>query len=141
MLTTTAASAVPDTRHGRTRALCTAGGALAAGLTWLVEARLLGIHLNFRFGTGHIQAIAAGQAIAVAAAAALLGWLLLTLLERRTPHARLLWTAIALAAVAASLALPLAAATTASAAAGLVVMHLAVGAAVIPAMARTARAR
>jgi hypothetical protein len=74
-------------------------------------------------------------------AASLLGWLLLALLERRTPRARLVWTSIALAALAASLALPLAVATTTSAAAGLIVMHLAVGAAVIPAMAYTARAR
>lgn len=70
-------------------------------------------------------------------AASLLGWLLLALLERRTPHARLLWTTIALAALAASLALPLAAATTTSAVVGLVVLHLMIGAAVIPAMART----
>jgi hypothetical protein len=74
-------------------------------------------------------------------AAALLGWLLLALLERRTSHARLLWTTIALAAVAVSLALPLAVATTTSAVAGLIVMHLTVGAAVIPAMAHTARTR
>jgi hypothetical protein len=40
-----------------------------------------------------------------------------------------------------SLPLPLAAATTTAAAVALVVMHLTVGAAVIPAMARTARAR
>ena len=44
-------------------------------------------------------------------------------------------------ALAASLALPLAAATTSSAIAGLIVMHLAVAAVVIPALARTARAR
>jgi hypothetical protein len=74
-------------------------------------------------------------------AASLLGWLLLALLERRTPHARALWTTIALAALAASLALPLAVATTTSAVAGLVVMHVTVGGAVIPAMAHTARAR
>jgi hypothetical protein len=74
-------------------------------------------------------------------AAALLGWLLLALLERRTPHARLLWTTCALAALAASLALPLAAAMTTLAVAGLIVMHLSVGAAVIPAMAHTARAQ
>jgi hypothetical protein len=71
-----------------------------------VEVPLLGIHLNFRFGTGHIQAIAVGQVIGVAVAASLLGWLLLALLERRTSHARLLWTAITLAAVAASLGRP-----------------------------------
>jgi hypothetical protein len=140
MLTTTA-SAVPQIKHGRARALSAAGGALAAALAWIVEVPLLGIHLNVRFGAGHIQAIAIGQVIGVTVAASLLGWLLLTLLERRTPHARPLWTVIALAALAASLALPLAAATTTSAAVGLIVMHLSVGGAVIPAMAHTARAR
>jgi len=109
---------------------------------------LLGIHLNVRFGAarmhtgaGHIQTISVGQVIGVAVAASLLGWLLLALLERRTPQARIRWTAIALAALAASLALPLAFATTTSAVAGLIVMHLTVGAVVIPAMARTARTR
>jgi predicted permease len=140
MLTTTA-PAVLDSKQGRARALCAAGGAPAAALAWIVEVPLLGIHLNFRFGGGHIQTIAVGQVIGVTVAASLLGWLLLAFLERRTPHARPLWTTIALVALAASLALPLAAATTTSAVAGLVVMHVTVGAAVIPAMAHTARAR
>ena len=140
MLTTTA-PAVPDFKPGRARALSAAGGALAAALAWIAEVPLLGIHLNFRFGAGHIQTIAAGQVIGVTVAASLLGWLLLALLERRTPHARLLWTTIALAALAASLALPLAAATTTSAITGLIVMHMTVGAVVIPAMAHTARTR
>jgi hypothetical protein len=81
------------------------------------------------------------KVIGVTAAASLPGWLLLAQLERRTPRARLLWTTIALAAPAASLALPLAAATTSSAVTGLIVMHLTVGTVVIPAMARTARTR
>ncbi len=140
MLTTTA-HAVPDIKQSRARALCAAGGALAAAIAWIVEVPVLGIHLTFRFGTGHIQTIAVGQVIGVAVAASLLGWLLLALLERRTPRARLLWTTIALVVLAASLALPLAVVTTTSAIAGLVVMHLTVGAAVIPAMAHTARAR
>jgi hypothetical protein len=141
MLTTTTTPAVLDSKHGRARALCAAGGALAAALAWIVEVPLLGIHLNFRFGTGHIQTIAAAQVIGVTVVASLLGWLLLALLELRTPHARLLWTTIAVAAVAASLALPLTVATTTSAVAGLIVMHVTVGAAVIPAMAHTARTR
>ena len=139
--TTTTASAVPHIKQGRTRALCAAGGALAAALAWAVEVPLLGIHLTVRFGAGHIQTIAVGQVLGVTVAASLLGWLLLALLERRTPRARLLWTISALAALAASLALPLIAATTTSAAAGLIAMHLTVGAAVIPALAHTARAR
>ena len=140
MLTTTA-PAEPDIKQRRARALCAAGGALAAALAWVVEVPLLGIHLTVRFGAGHIQTIAVGQVLGVTVAASLLGWLLLALLERRTPHARPLWTTTALAALAASLALPLAAATTTSAIAGLIVLHLTVGAAVIPAMAHTARAR
>jgi hypothetical protein len=144
MLTTstnTSASALPHVNQSRARALCAFGGVLAAALAWTVEVPLLGIQLNFRFGAGHTQTIAAGQVIGVTVAAVLLGWLLLVLLERRTPRARPLWTTIALAALASSLALPLAAATTTAATAGLIVMHLTVGAAVIPAMARTARAR
>ena len=147
MLTTTA-SAAPHIKQGRARALSAAGGALAAALAWIAEVPLLGIHLNVRFGAGrmhtgasHLQTITIGQVIGVAAAASLLGWLLLVLLERRTPRARILWTTAALAALAASLALPLAFATTSSAVAGLIVMHLTVGAVVIPAMARTARTR
>jgi|SRR5689334_16106258 len=140
MLTTTA-PAVRDMKQGRVRALCAAGGALAAALAWIVEVPLLGIHLDFRFGTGHIQTIGVGQVIGVSLAASLIGWLLLSVLDRRTPHARAIWTTIALVALAASLALPLAAATTTAAAVGLIVMHLTVGAAVIPAMARSARAR
>ena len=106
-----------------------------------MEVPLLGVHLTFRFGAGHSQTITVGQVVGVSLAASLAGWLLLALLERRTTHARLRWTTIALVALAASLALPLAAATTTSAAVALVVMHLTVGTAVIPAMARTARAR
>src|SRR5580693_3954124 len=141
LTTTTTAAAVPHIKQGRARALSAVGGALAAALAWVVEVPLLGIHLNVRFGAGHTQTIAIGQVIGVTVAASLLGWLLLALLERRTPRARLLWTTIALAALAASLALPLAAATTTSAVTGLIVMHLSVGAVVIPAMARTARTR
>ena len=141
MITTTTAPAAPDVKPGRTRALCAAGGALAAAAAWAVEVPLLGIHLNIRFGPGHVQTIAVGQVIGVSLAASLLGWLLLAMLDRRTTQARRLWTTIALVALAVSLALPLAAATTTAALTGLIVMHLAVGAAVIPAMARTARAR
>lgn len=149
MLTTTpaltTAAAVPAVKKGRTRALCAAGGALAAALAWTIEVPLLGIHLNFRYGTSHIEIVAVSQIIGASLAASLLGWLLLAVLDRRTRHARTLWTSLALAGLAASVALPLAAATTSatttSALVGLAAMHLTVGAAVIPAMASTARAR
>ncbi len=81
-----------------------------------------------------------GQVIGVSLAASLPGWLLLAVLDRRTPRARAAWASAALMILVASLALPLAAATTTAAMIGLIAMHLAVAAAVIPAMARTARA-
>src|SRR5579863_7967357 len=142
MLTITA-PAVPEIRQARARALCVAGGALAAAVAWAVEVPLLGIDLNFRYGTSHTQIVAVGQVIGATLAALLAGWLLLAVLEQRTPHARTLWISLALAGLAASVALPLTlattAATSASARVGLVVLHLTIGAAVIPAMARTAR--
>jgi hypothetical protein len=164
MITTTPAAATDTKQRStrvRTRALCVAGGALAAAIAWAVEVPLLGIHLTIRFGNGRfgprpfgpghfgpgpfsagpVQTISVGQIVGISLAAALLGWLLLTILERHTSRARLIWTSTALVALAVSLSLPLAAATTTAAAAGLVLLHLTVGAAVIPAMARTARTR
>ena len=144
MLTITA-PAVPDIRQARTRALCVAGGTLAAAVVWTVEVPLLGIDLNFRYGTSHTQIVAVGQVIGASLAALLLGWLLLAVLEQRTPYARTLWISLALIGLATSMALPLTVATTVAtttaAVVGLVVMHLTVGAAVIPVMARTVRAR
>jgi hypothetical protein len=124
-------------KQGRTRALCVAGGALAAVAVWIIEVPLLGIQLSIRFGGGHVQTIGTGQIIGVSLAASLLGWLLLAILEKRSSHARLAWTSTAVVAAAASLALPLAAAITTAAITGLIVMHLAVAAAVIPALSRT----
>jgi len=129
--------AAPATRQTRARALCAAGGAAAAAIAWVIEVPLLGVHLTVRFGAMHPQTVALWQAVVTALVAALLGWLLLAVLGRRTARARAAWTGISVLVLAASLALPLTAATTASAAAGLAVLHLAVGVAVIPGMART----
>lgn len=139
--TTSTTTAAPPVKAGRARALCVAGAALAAALAWNVEVRALLIHLTFRFGAGQAQTVALGEVIAVTVAASLLGWLLLALLERRTAQARRPWVITALAVLAASLALPLTAATTTSAVAGLIALHMTVGVVVIPAMARTARGR
>jgi hypothetical protein len=123
----------------RTRALAATGGALAAVAVWIAEVPLAGVSLSIRFGSGHAQIVGIGPVIGISLVASLLGWLLLTLLDRRSPRARTVWTRAALAVLVVSLALPLAAATTTAAAAGLIVMHLAVAAAVIPPMRRTAR--
>ena len=135
------ASVVRDVRQSRARALCAVGGAAAAAIAWAIEVPLMGIRLSIRFGGAHPQTVAAAQVIGVALAAGLIGWLLLTALDRRASRPRATWTGIALLVLAASLALPLAAATTTSAAIGLIVLHLVVGAAVIPGMASTVQSR
>ena len=131
--------AVRDVRRIQARALSVAGGAAAAAIAWSVEVPLLGVRLSIKFGAMHPQTVVAGQVIGAALVAGLLGWLLLALLDRRTPRARAAWTGAALLVLVVSLALPLAAATTTAAAAGLIVLHVVVAAAVIPALAATAR--
>ncbi len=131
--------AVRDARRSWARALCAAGGAAAAAIAWAVEVPLLGIRLTVRFGAMAPQTVVAGQVVGAALVAGLLGWLLLAVLDRRAARGRTAWTAVALLVLAVSLALPLAAATTTSAAVGLVVLHLIVGAVVIPGLASTAR--
>jgi len=141
MLTSTRNAPAQVSSRSRVRALCVAGGAAAAAIAWAVEVPLLGIRLGVRFGAMHTQVVALGQVAGAALVAGLLGWLLLAVLSRRTARVRAAWTATALVVLAASLALPLVAATTAAAAAGLVGAHLAVGAVVIPGLARTATTR
>jgi hypothetical protein len=141
MLTATTTATAPDAKQGRARALCIAGGAAAAAIAWAIEVPLLGVRLTVRFGAMHPQTVAAGQVIGAALVAGLIGWLLLAALDRRTPRARTIWTVTALLVLALSLLLPLAAGTTAAAVTGLLVLHLTVGAVVIPGLARTARSR
>jgi hypothetical protein len=133
--------AVRDARRNWARALYVTGGAAAAAIAWAVEAPLLGIRLTVRFGAMAPQTVVAGQVVGAALVAGLLGWLLLAALSRRAAGARTgtVWAGVALLVLAVSLALPLAAATTTSAAVGLVVLHLVVAAVVIPGLASTAR--
>jgi hypothetical protein len=131
--------AVRDVRRIRARALSVVGAAAAAAIAWSVEVPLLGVRLSIKFGAMHAQTVVAGQVIGAALVAGLLGWLLLALLDQRIARARAAWTGAAVLVLVLSLALPLAAATTTSAAVGLLVLHVVVAAAVIPALAATAR--
>ena len=136
--------AMRDVKRSWARALCVASGAVAAAIAWAVEVPLLGTRLTVRFGAMAPQTVVAGQVVGAALVAGLLGWLLLAALDRRAARARAtrisaVWTAAALLVLAVSLALPLAVATTTAAAVGLVVLHLVVGAVVIPGLASTTR--
>jgi hypothetical protein len=128
-------------RIGLRRTVSVAGAVIAALGVWVIAVPILGAHLTIRFGSGAPQTIG----IALVAGASLLGslggWGLLALLERRTPRARTIWTAVAVVVVVASLSLPLIAATTMSAKVALSLTHLAVAAVLIPTLSRSSRAR
>jgi Family of unknown function (DUF6069) len=128
------------TRLSRTRVLSIGGAVTAAVAVWAVAVPLLGLHLIIRFGTGSPQSIGLDFVVGASLIASLAGWGLLAMLERRTPHARLIWTIAALAVLLVSLSLPLSAGTTASTRAALAAMHVAVAAVLIPALrSRSAR--
>src|ERR1700722_11890357 len=99
-MVTVNAPAVPAlARPARRRALSVAGGVLAALAGWGIEVPLLGVHLYIRFGGAAPHLVGAGEVAVVALAGGLAGWLLLALLDRRTPRARAWWTGAALVAL------------------------------------------
>ena len=118
------------------RALGAVGATAAAVVVWAIAVPGLGTHLLIRFGSGTPQTVTGGLVAGAALLASLCGWGLLTVLERRTRHARAIWTAAAVTVTAASLSLPLIAGTTAATAAALSLMHLAVAGVLIPALRR-----
>ena len=122
------------TRLSRTRVLGVGGAVTAAVAVWAVAVPLLGLHLIVRFGTGSPQSIGLDFVVGASVIASLAGWGLLAMLERRTPHARLIWTITAVAVLLVSMSLPLSAGTTASTRAALAAMHVAVAAVLIPAL-------
>ena len=133
--------ATPTTRPRRARALAVVAAALAALAVWLVTDPLLGIDLAgpTRPGSQELMSITPALVAGTSLVVALAGWGLLALLERFTARARTSWTAIALLVALLSLAGPLSAlaSTTAANAVALALMHLAVAAVLIPGLAGT----
>ena len=118
------------------RALGVVGAAIAATVVWAIAVPLLGVQLQVRFGGGALQGVGIDVVLISSLLGSLVGWGVLALLEQRTARARAIWTGLATAGVLASLSLPLIAGSTISTKATLAVMHLAVGAVLIPAMRR-----
>lgn len=138
MATTSAlgyASSVHQARSRRAAAVVAA--VMAAALVWAVSVSLLGVNLAVRFGSGSVQTVSVGYVIGASLIASLLSWLLLSVLERRTSHARAIWTALAFLVLIASLGLPLSAAVTTSSRVTLIAMHLLVAGVLIPALRST----
>lgn len=139
---TTTASTAPSTAprvRARPQRAAAVGGAVAAGLAiWVVAVPGLGVELTARSGGGELV-VGPPSVVLAGLVAGLGGWGLLALLERFAGRPRVAWTVTAVTVLVLSLAGPLAQATTVSAAAVLVAMHIAVGTVVVVVLGRTAR--
>jgi hypothetical protein len=132
MTTTTTRTRSTTTGRVSHRALTVAAAILAAAVVWFVAVPVAGLDLLVRPGGGATQHVGIGSVLTVSLLAALLGWGLLTLLERLLPaHARTVWTVVAVTVLVLSLAGPLTGGTTAAVTVTLSLMHVAVGAALI----------
>jgi len=125
----------------RNRHAAVAATAATAAASWAVVTQVAGVHLGVQFPGSSPTTVALGPTIGAAATSTLLGWATLALLEKRASRPRRTWVAVAVAALVVSLSLPVAFATTASAALGLAALHVAVAAVAITGLARTATAR
>jgi hypothetical protein len=134
--TTVPQSTTSQAAHrNRDRALAVLGAVLAVLAVWVVAVPLLGADLLVRTGD-QTRPVGVGSVVAISLVAGLLAWALLALLERR-PGGRQRWTAVAVVLLVLSLSGPLTAGETAAAKAGLVLLHLAVAAVLIPGLRRT----
>jgi hypothetical protein len=136
-------SAAPAAASPKARWVTRAGAvglaALAAALVWVVVDPLLGVDLAVtRSGTTTV--VGPGLAVGMALGAALLGWAFLAVLERFTSRAERVWTITAVAVLLLSFAMPFnSGEADTSAKWSLLVMHLAVGAVLIPLLSRNSR--
>jgi hypothetical protein len=123
----------------KTRGTAVLAATAAAAAVWILAGPVAGAALDIeQAGQDQPQHIGLGPVIFAAASAALLGWGLLALLERFTSKARTAFTITAAAVLLVSLTGPMAG-TTSGTTTALMCMHLAVGAALIPLLARTTR--
>jgi hypothetical protein len=118
---------------------------LAAVAVWVVTSVVLGLDMqepHLGEVSGKLPDLGLRPVAITAAGGALLGWAALAVMERFSDRAQTLWTYTAIAVLLLSIAAPLAASEVSDATrAVLVVMHLAVGAVLIPGLARTSTAR
>lgn len=120
----------------RRRGLTVAGATAAAVLLWIVAAAT-GVDFEVA-AMGPPMTVSLPLVVAAALFASLAGWGVLALLERRTSRARQIWTALAVAVLLISLVpLPTAEAPAATRVC-LALMHISVGAVLIPGLRASA---
>jgi len=123
------------------RALGVIGAALGAAAVWAIAVPGLGLHLAVKFGTGPSQAVGIDLVLISAVGGSLAGWTVLALLEWRTRRGLTIWTVLAVAGVILSLSAPLITGANLPTKITLPLMHLAVGAVLIPFMRISSRVR
>lgn len=137
------ATTVAPARTRRTSRAVAAGlAAVGALLVWLVADPLLGVDFDVtRSGTTTV--VGPGMVITMALGAGLVGWAFLALLERFAPSsAHRAWVITASVVLLLSLVMPFNSGEIAAGAkVSLLLMHLVVGAVLIPLYARTVSAR
>ena len=116
------------------RLLAVPGAALAVVMVWLLADKVAGVDLHQpAFSSTKAQALSAGFVAAVGVIAALLGWVLLAVLERLSVRGRRLWLGLSVIALLASLGLPLSGhGVSAGNRIALICMHLAAAAVLLP---------
>ncbi|MPY81387.1 MAG: hypothetical protein GEV04_23940 [Actinophytocola sp.] len=111
----------------------------AAPAVWVVADPVLGYDLTVEQSGGSTMTVSAPFVLVTALVASLAGWAALAILERFAHRAGTIWTVAATVVLVASLGMPFTASTTTSTAVILSLMHVAVGAVLIPILARSAR--
>jgi hypothetical protein len=136
--TATAPSQPRPRANRRLRLLGVLAAIVLPTLVWLVAGPLFGADLTVQDNNDppKVIEIGFGPIVVVSAGFALLGWAALALLERLTRHGRLIWTGLAVALLVLSF-LPLLGPMSAGTRVALGLVHLAVGAALIPTFYRS----
>ncbi|WP_329424901.1 DUF6069 family protein [Streptosporangium sp. NBC_01495] len=136
MTTSSTSSASPATTRPRAAALAVGGAVLATALLWAV-AQILGIDLRVDPRNGQPPGvISLPFAAALTLVLSLLGWGTRALLDRLTRRAPVIWAVIAVLVLLVSFLPLFAVEATGGTKAILALMHLAVGAVLIPVFGR-----
>lgn len=121
------------------RALAVAATVAAAAVVWLVGEPLLGNDLVVEQPGQAPLDLGLAAFVIITLGASLAGWAVLALLERITQYGRRIWAGLAVAVVVLSFLPFLSAEMSTGSAVVLTVVHLAVGAVLIPLLLRTPR--
>lgn len=136
-MTSTISRPTPTRSLVATRAIVVAAAVAAAVLAWVIIVPLLGTDIMVPEGPSSSERVdlAIGPVIIMSTIASLAGWALLTVLERFTGKARVIWTVIAAVVLVATM--PWDPEFTGTEQLALAVMHLALGVVLIGGFWRT----